>query len=553
MSVRISRGASLVLYASPSTVRVARGATLVLHSLPFFASDVTCDYEIQTSGDIVVDVTFDYGLSNLLEADVTFNYALRPSVDSDIFFDYRILDSFEVDASFDYQLDETVPSYVTQMPVLVLTDDAGPAKVTQFAILAMGLPIQDTRVTQIAVLPTTLNNPVPKPGTFAPMAPVRERWVWSTVVNRALSSREQRMALRENPRYQLVYDIPIKDERQRVLIYDFLYENMGKVFPYPAYQAFARIIPSPQSSGDRLYFNPAETDLREGEELAVFNYMTLETKRFPIVELHNDGATIDGNIDWELGETDVICPVLQLRLLEGSQIIMTEATIGTGRLLFESVQPREFLRINENLLYLLDGIPVLTPRPYGEADETLEQGWEWLDHNGTSLPSPRTYWPVNQTLVSGERSYRFDRAADMDYWRSFFDYCRGRLRHFRIPTFFDDLPLIEEVPLNATTFTTDNWRAQEYILQNAHRGVAIWRSTGVIYRRVVDAWWNRNEVGDPISMTFEVEAGIGNNAGDNIIRGISFLNLVRLDTDTIEVQHHTGYSTVTFAYKGIAE
>lgn len=437
----------------------------------------------------------------------------------------------------------------TQLPIMMVDNGSRVIRVTQLPIQIITLPAQPARVTQLPLLTPYIPRPVPFPNVVVPEMPLDETWEWLTTVNIKDNGREQRSALREVPRVKLKVNAITLDELDRRGAYDILWKYQGKIFSWPMYQYGAFLQAATQGS-TTLYFNPALTDLRLGEMAALFDPHTGETHYFEIDSLSVDGCELTEPLPFDVGRGWQICPAVASRMTGPGSLIMGSVS-GDLRLDLENMGHRDFQRVDgSSLLTAYDGYVVLDRRPLVNADNEYSRNVNWVD-SGTSIPLPEVKWRMN--FSSGKRSFNFNRYQDMDYWRAFADFIRGRQKSFIHPTFFDDLPLESQPALGATELVTTNIQADEYLFGRLNKYIRIERQNGAIFRRVDDRKLIYDANGDPVALRLYLNQNIGSTSGSNVISKISFAPLTRLNSDVVSLRHESLDTTITLDTRTVNE
>jgi hypothetical protein len=448
-------------------------------------------------------------------------------------------DTIEPDA-FTY----TVAARVTQTPLLVVNLPIQQAKVTQVPLLVVNLPVQGTKITQLPLLPLYVPPPIPLPFPIIPNLPVIETWQYLTVMTGAEGSREQRASLRTYPRTILNFSAVIEDDEHRRDVYQMLFKYINRVFDYPNYIHLTRLTASAVAGATKLFFDPAATDMREGGTLALFDAEDERTTLYlTISTLDSDGANLVLPLPINVPRSWYVCPAFNFRTAAIVGFNMSSIN-GTFDIQLESTSPRTLERPDASpTLVMIDGMLLLNDRPLtvDDVDESFDQNVTWLD-NEIAPPEPKTNWPI--PFMSGTRQYFVDRPTDMDYWRSVAHTLRGRQNPFLLPTHRNDLPLVETPSLGATSLVTSNIQYADMWRQRTYQYLQIENANAIIYRRVLEAITNYDVDGDPITVTLKLSASIGAVAGDNVISAISYVNICRLDTDEIELNHGEGGTTV---------
>jgi len=422
-------------------------------------------------------------------------------------------------------------------------------RVSQLPIMVLADIQQSNRVTQLPVIVPYLEKPIPLPQPVIPDIPLGESWTWLTAVNVAETSREQRAEIRNGPRYRLDMSVVIENEEQRRHIYNMLMRFVKIAFTYPMFQYNAYVTSAANIGDTKIYFDPAQTDVREGEQIAVFDpyleyvhYVTIDT-------LDSDGANLTEELTFAVGANWQVCPAVAFRVTPIVGINMN-ALGGSFNLILETVNPREFITTARDDLVYKDGYLIVGDRH--AANDAIQENFdmiiEWAD-NGTSIPTPRTSWSNAHTI--GNREFVFNRRDRIDYWRHIADYFRGRKKAGLFPTFRDDIPVISPVDLNSDHFDTDNIDFGTFWQEIIYRYIRIETANGIIYRRISNVIVHYDENGDAEYLTIYLTEKFGNSSGDNVIKRVSFMNLCRLDTDEITLTHYEIDSKINFTIRAV--
>lgn len=421
---------------------------------------------------------------------------------------------------------------------------------TQAGVYIVTLPAQPVRFTQAPILAAFTPRPVPFPLPLVPEIPVVETWSWLTSVNIKDNGKEQRSLLREIPRKRLKFDFAILGDLSRREVFDILWKYQGREFLYPHYHLSTYVEPAAQGSTS-LVFNPAYTDVRDGETLAIYDAHTETTRYVSVDVVTPTGADLAEPLEFDIGPASLVCSASMFHLPSSYSLAM-DMVSGSSQITLESTEPRPLQRVDgSGLLTYYDGYMVLDKRPMSGVEEGYDRNVNWVD-NETSKPSPVTRWRA--AFSSGKRSYRFNRRQDMDYWRAFADQAKGRQKSFIMATFFDDLPLAEVPALGATELVTTNIQADEYLYTKVYRYIRIERTDGsVIFRRILDKKLVYDTNGDPVKLRLILNNSIGSAVGNNQIKMVSFAPLTRLDSDDVTLSHGDIDTIISFSTRTINE
>jgi hypothetical protein len=138
--------------------------------------------------------------------------------------------------------------------------------------------------------------------------------------------------------------------------------------------------------------------------------------------------------------------------------------------------------------------------------------------------------------------------------RGFLYLLKGRRYPIWVPTFFEDFEVVANISIDSHSFDVKRcgftsfegpFRGREHIL------IHLW-SGARIYKQVLSSALIGDGSTERITLSSAFDAALPMSA----IRRISFLNLCRLDQDSIEIVHHTdtyGVATVTTLFRGLPE
>jgi len=443
---------------------------------------------------------------------------------------------------------ENQPTRFTQIQGYVVESSNKSVRFTQIQGYVVILPVQPARLTQVQNYVVATPRPVPPPGTILPLAPITEELQFLTSVNTARSSMEQRSRLRAVPRHRYSHNLHLQDDADWRVAFVDMYKNQNKEYTHPLYHYWT-VIEQPADPVDtELFFDPAQTDMRDGETLAIFDVFTRKVTFHAIDTVTATGAILVEPVGRELNVAHRVCPALMSRMLEVPSMEKFER-LGQARVTMETTRPRTFRRETDTTLLTLQNIPVLVDEPYGRSGENVNKGGQWID-SGLSVPDHWNTWR-HGGRISGRRDYSFDRWVDMDHWRAILDHMGGRQRTIYVPSFYDDLPLAQQPALSATTLVTTEIQLYEMFQARMFGAVAIFRSNGTIYRSVLSTTMNYDVNGDPVSVNLALNQNIGAQPGSNVISKVSLLYKMRSTEDTIRMEHFQNHSTISLNLESV--
>lgn len=371
---------------------------------------------------------------------------------------------------------------------------------------------------------------------MAPDPPVVETLEWLTDIIPAHKGKEQRIALRSSPRRGIRYSFILENEDERRRQYRRWYKSMGSRIVLPFYQYSTRLTASSASGTSQLYFDPANTDLREGEFAILYRARTDEGFLVKLGALAVDGAALDTPLTFDATTDMVIAPCFTSRLLDRTGLSMYSVT-GEISIQAEVMDTRPlFSRPGSTaVISSFDGYNVLDRRPVvvGETPELFDRNYEVMD-NKTGLQESYYSWP--HPAVGGSKQWRIRRRVnpvEMDWWRDFLAAAEGQQNPFLMPTWFEDLVAAEAPATGSSSLLLQaSDYASLYHPYETYKRLQIETAAGTIWKKVLTATDNPDG-----TATLELDTPFGPNPEDVIINRISFLNLTRFASDTVTLTH----------------
>lgn len=372
-----------------------------------------------------------------------------------------------------------------------------------------------------------------------PNEPFNEVWSWLTTIETSRNGTEQRQGYRDQPRTRASYNVMILDEEDRQSAYQQLYSFATRSVLVPFMQYTTTLDADALEGDTRLYFDLSQSDIRPDEYLVFFDKSTMQFNLAQVASLNADGVNLVTplTIDLDADVWDVL-PGRSMRLPDKSSLAMG-AVNGGMSFRGESSVWREVVRPGgEVTLDEFDGYPVLPFKPIAQSDinETFTSDVEVIDND---VAPPQQRYSFTNPFVESTKAYQIDRETEMDYWRTFFDYCSGMLKPFLLPTWRDDLPLAFAPELGDNKLVTTVIDYADYFANPTYQYVQLLSDNGVTYRKVQSV-----EVVEE-GLRLSLDDTIGNDVGDNENLVVSFLNLTRLNSDDVELQHYVNWTIVT--------
>jgi len=378
-----------------------------------------------------------------------------------------------------------------------------------------------------------------------------EEFEWLTDILPNYDGTEQRIALRGRPRRNFYVQLTLETEADRKKLYDKLYETIAQSVIVPAYQYQSKLKANTVISDNKIYCNPRRADLRVDESVIIVdrNGSFFYYKVLGVFEDHVTITTAFAQVIQARGAK--VVGGFTGRLPDNSNLRM-DANGGKSDLTIKIIDSREQVAYPDYTvtLPLMSDVPMLLRRPLseGEADESFGAGLEVID-NATGKPAQFTAW--DQRYITGSRRYLINGLFDKDelqFWRTFLDYCRGRQRAFLTPTWRADLVQAPgTVALVSQLEVVGPEYANQYFASPTYRHLYIETSVGSFPVVVVDA-----ENNGTTSTIYFNALGEVDLTGAEIVR-ISYMMMCRLGSDTVRLTHQDTFSTIDLTLRTIKE
>jgi hypothetical protein len=377
-----------------------------------------------------------------------------------------------------------------------------------------------------------------------------ETLIWLTQVLTSQNGEEQRVAHRTAPRRAFDFSF-ILDQPERRQQYRRWHRSLGNRLVVPAYWYAARILANATAGATRIYFNPASTDVRDGDNLVIVNPLTSDGQLVVAATIETDGATLSNALTADITAGMIVSPGFNCRLLDNGGLSMQQIS-GVVKFQAETLSPRvPFARPGASpTIVTYDGYDVLDRIPVarGDSDETFVVSYELFD-GATGIEATDQAW--THPFVSGRRDFRIERErnpAEMDFWRNFLDARRGMQVPFLMSTWQPDL-VLAAAPTgnNEIVISSDDFEYEtELFPYETYKRLAITSDGGIAYRKVTAVTSN-----DDGTFTLRLDAIYGDQPGETVVSCVSFLNIVRLGEDSVKLTHDALISTLEMTFRTV--
>lgn len=361
--------------------------------------------------------------------------------------------------------------------------------------------------------------------------PVVERLEWLTDVMESHAGAEQRVRLRESPRRHFEYRVLVGSDQARVHMENRLLSWQARVYGLPVWTDASIASEDIVAGATSLPVPTANRDFVVGGIVGLVNGLHSEFAEITAVNAMSISLNDPIVRDWPAGTK--IVPVRSARVQNDLGIGYVTDAIAASRPQFQLEDEWPIAPMSETQDYL--GYPVLLTPPNWTEDLQGEFGRKWreLDYltgrrvvdDLTGLARTRR---VHRWLLVGRAAiagFRFWLAARA-----------GRLKPFWLPSFQSDLRVIAPVGGTDAFLTVENRSyAEGPVAAVGRRDLLISTTSGAqFYRRVTAA----SEISDSSELV-AIDSPLGTTLPPEQFQRISFMQLVRLDTDNVEIAHIT--------------
>lgn len=364
---------------------------------------------------------------------------------------------------------------------------------------------------------------------------------WKTDVMGSRSGAEQRVAQRQSPR-RFFEGSFLLEGAARGMFDAFMVANAGAEFAIPLWHAQG-IVES--ATGNTLMFDTRNLEFQLQNVVLLRNLVTGEMTCSHVEAMSDGSLQLAANFDsTKWGRGTLVYPMRMSVIEDPSSVLATKLNdrVMDARIRFKLAYDNEFEA----------GAPLGTYRGFGilqvrpDESETLNHSWiktmEQLD-SGTGY--------VKNTDISGNtvttQMYRWSVYGNVanNELREYLYHLRGRQRAVWVPTFNQDMIPVEDLVAGSADITIENIGYAEYGLKTLDGRKDIRIET--FDNKVIHAAITNAVTGTNGRETITLAAPIGEDIPKNRIRSISFMSLMRMDTDRIELTHlgdSHGYTSV---------
>lgn len=389
---------------------------------------------------------------------------------------------------------------------------------------------------------------------FPPEVPVKETWGWLTDIDTSADGHEQRRGLRGGgPRVAIQERFLLTDLQDTRDLQGILNVAKGRVF-LPYWQYGTKATQESPVNGTTIYVDTTLMDLRG------LDYVFADLENNPtllrVLAFTGTSITVEPLV-YAIPPYTNIVPCYQSILENNINLGRTRyGGVSDTEIKAEKKQPRaDFIDgSNTTVLTTYKGLPVLEKQPVQSGnlfDNIFDNGKEIIDY-GVGLMTDIMLWDqVQNTLNFTFLMPRLVARTEIDYWRKFFDYCKGKLNPFYMSSWRSDQDFSTHPTVGTNELRFAGTKYFESFFENSsYKHLELTFADGV--KRRYEVTGVATVAGNTVAtITPNLPASAG--AGWTTIVNVAYLYKMRLDTDNITVEHGHTDSKFSFTARTIIE
>jgi len=361
---------------------------------------------------------------------------------------------------------------------------------------------------------------------------VIERWQWLTDVLTAYDNSEQRVKLRAKPRREYEFQVTAFG-RERQEMENALWGWQHRLFAVPIWQDRRQLLSGAAAGGTALSLDTSGTEFEAGG-LAVL------TLHDGLAEAQEILAVAPGSLALKLPLQNLwpsgayVYPARLGRI--GARQALTRLTGDVAELVVNFRFDDAGTLGAPDTYPAYRGLPVLEDAPNWAGSLEAEFVHKIAEFDYQTGPAFVEYEGAVPNRLQQFRWFLNGRAA-VDRYRRMLGALSGRLTPFWFPSQTSDFTVTQPIGANATQITVRNTGYAQYARQqNGRKDIRIQLRNGAIhYRRLTDA-----AILSDAEENLQIDSALGSAAiQPDDIRQVSFLSLVRLDQDQVEIAWRT--------------
>lgn len=367
--------------------------------------------------------------------------------------------------------------------------------------------------------------------------PLTETLAWLTDVQIAVAGTVTRMPLRDAPRRSWEFAI-LADRRERRWVEHALFDWTARVWALPVFVDTRRLGAPLAAGAVEIPVDATGLDFAVGS-LAMFWRDVATYELVEVAQIANGRVSLRAPTRraWPVGTR--LMPCRTARLTDAPELRRLSDRLMSAQLRFEATEPCDWPAALPATRYR--GFPVLEHRPDETRDPSaiLARRFDLLDGD---VGRTQVDDASGLAWTTQSHAWRLFGRAERAAHRSLLYGLQGRAEALWLPTWTDDLEVIETIGETALTLTVAACGVSRSLRQQAgRRHLRIELVDGTVLYRAVEA---STELESPHPETHErvervrIDIALGLVVRPERVRRVSWMALVTLAGDTVELRHH---------------
>ncbi|MFZ5635299.1 MAG: hypothetical protein ACOY82_01800 [Pseudomonadota bacterium] len=364
--------------------------------------------------------------------------------------------------------------------------------------------------------------------------PLTETLAWLTDVQIAIAGTVTRTPLREAPHRSWEFAV-LADRVERRWVEHALFDWTARVWALPVFVDTTRLGVALAAGAVEIPVDTAGLDFAVGS-LAMLWRDVATYELVEVAQIANGRVSLRAPTRraWPVGTR--LMPCRTARLTDAPELRRHTDRLMSTQLRFEATEPCDWPAALPATRYR--GFPVLEHRPDETPDPSaiLARRFDLLDGD-----VGRTQIDDASGLAWTTQSHAwrvFGRAERADH-RSLLYGLQGRAEALWLPTWTDDLDVIETIGETALTLTVTACGVSRSLRQQAgRRHVRIELTDGTVFYRAIEASSELALANGDAAERLRIDIALGRVVRPDRVRLVSWLALVSLAGDTVELRHH---------------
>jgi len=381
---------------------------------------------------------------------------------------------------------------------------------------------------------------------FVPETNVVEDLEWQTNVIEALSGKEKRQAVRRRPRQSFLYEIAVEDGTERQRLENLLFLHTGKLVGVPVWAEPTRLTGDVSIGATSLSVTSTNyADYRDDGTAVIW----VDETDFEVVNVESFTTTTITLATSTANAFDAGAIVMPLRIAQLlSPAGSTRQHLGETRYRLQFIVTDNDTEIADDSAFSTYNSKVLLDDPnFGESvRESYTRKVHVLD-GGSGLRAPYTTSDVARR--TSHKQFITDSPQTLWETRQLLHALRGRQVSFYLPTFGQEITPTQTLVSGTATMDVANVGFTDTGMVSPRDEIRVVKTDGTTLERTVT---DVSEI-DADEERISVDENWPSNITVDEIDRVEILELVRLDSDKIRIQHKEvgGDATIDLPVKAV--